>query len=125
MQQTFELLMKRLGRSVAQSCSLYIEPDVRLAWEVYQAAQCHNMAMRRICDGMTAEDMEQAPFTYQSLLQIVQRREDRVPLSELVLPEMRIHDPHNSDYADGCINGWNDAIEDVQQQISQLMEQAK
>lgn len=34
-------------------------------------------AMERICAGMTTAELRDAPFTYQSLLQIVQRREDR------------------------------------------------
>lgn len=38
-------------------------------------------AMARICDGMSPEDMEQAPFTYKALLEIVQRREVRESLT--------------------------------------------
>lgn len=34
-------------------------------------------AMARICAGMTLEEMQNAPFTYQSLLEIVQRRESK------------------------------------------------
>lgn len=34
-------------------------------------------AMARICDGMTLEEMQSAPFTYQALLEIVQRRESK------------------------------------------------
>lgn len=34
-------------------------------------------AMERLCEGMTTEDLNQAPFTYLALLQIVQRRENK------------------------------------------------
>lgn len=34
-------------------------------------------AMERICAGMTTAELRDAPFTYQSLLQIVQRREEK------------------------------------------------
>ncbi len=77
-------------------------------------------AMERICAGMTTAELRDAPFTYQSLLQIVQRREDRVPLSALVLPEIEDNDPY-----DDYLEGRNDAIYEVQYQINQLMEQAK
>jgi hypothetical protein len=39
-------------------------------------------AMERLCEGMTTEDLNQAPFTYLALLQIVQRRELRDSLTE-------------------------------------------
>lgn len=35
------------------------------------------VAMKKICAGMTLEELRDAPFTYQSLLQIVQRREEK------------------------------------------------
>lgn len=84
-------------------------------------------AMERLCDGMTTEDLNQAPFTYLALLQIVQRREDRVPLSALVLPENESHEGVDKydNYTHGQVDGWNDAIEAVQDKINQLMEQAK
>lgn len=34
-------------------------------------------AMARICAGMTLEEMQNAPFTYKALLEIVQRRENK------------------------------------------------
>lgn len=34
-------------------------------------------AMARICGGMTLEEMQSAPFTYKSLVEIVQRRESK------------------------------------------------
>lgn len=34
-------------------------------------------AMSRICAGMTLEELQNAQFTYQSLLEIVRRREDK------------------------------------------------
>lgn len=34
-------------------------------------------AMARICAGMTLEEMQNAAFTYQSLLEIVHRRESK------------------------------------------------
>lgn len=34
-------------------------------------------AMARICAGMTLEEMQNAAFTYQSLVEIVQRRENK------------------------------------------------
>lgn len=37
-------------------------------------------AMARICAGMTLEDMQNAPFTYQALLEIVMRRDVRESL---------------------------------------------
>lgn len=83
-------------------------------------------AMERLCAGMTTAELRDAPFTYQSLLQIVQRREDRVPLSALVLP---MKEPQPKDmyakYSSGYADGYNDAIDDAQRRINQLMEQAK
>lgn len=38
-------------------------------------------AMARICAGMTLEEMQNAPFTYKALLEIVQRREVRESLT--------------------------------------------
>ncbi len=38
-------------------------------------------AMSRICAGMTLEEMQNAPFTYQALLEIVQRRDVRESLT--------------------------------------------
>lgn len=35
------------------------------------------LAMMRICDGMTLEEMQNAAFTYKSLVEIVQRRDVR------------------------------------------------
>jgi len=128
MKQHFIDLMHQLGKNTTEACGLFVDREVRLAWDVYQAAQCRNRAMQAICDGMSAEDMEQAPFTYQSLLQIVQRREDRVPLSALVLPELREHDDSrigDYDYRIAAIDFYNEAIEDVQRRINQLMDQKK
>lgn len=34
-------------------------------------------AMSRICAGMTLEEMQNAPFTYKALLEIVMKREDK------------------------------------------------
>ena len=48
---------------------------------MYQSAQCRNRAMQAICDGMSADDMEKAPFTYKALLEIVQRRDVRESLT--------------------------------------------
>lgn len=39
-------------------------------------------AMEHLCAGMTTAELRDAPFTYQSLLQIVQRRELRESLTE-------------------------------------------
>lgn len=76
-------------------------------------------AMERLCDGMTTEDLNQAPFTYLALLQIVQRREGCVPLSALVLPSKSPDtDTHSA-------QGYNLAIDQVQRRINKLMEQAK
>jgi hypothetical protein len=77
-------------------------------------------AMERLCAGMTTAELRDAPFTYQSLLQIVQRREDRVPLSALVLPDI-----YDNDQCDDYLEGRNDAIRELKQQINQLMEQPK
>lgn len=77
MKQAFIDLMHQLGRNTTEACGLFVDRDVRLAWDVYQAAQCRNRAMQAICDGMSAEDMEQAPFTYKALLEIVRRRDVR------------------------------------------------
>lgn len=82
-------------------------------------------AMERLCAGMTTAELRDAPFTYQSLLQIVQRREDRVPLSALVLPEKRTVGEYDEEYMHDSADGWNAAIETVQDKINQLMEQAK
>ena len=38
-------------------------------------------AMARICAGMTLEEMQNAAFTYQSLVEIVQRRDVRESLT--------------------------------------------
>lgn len=38
-------------------------------------------AMSRICAGMTLEEMQNAAFTYKSLVEIVQRREVRESLT--------------------------------------------
>lgn len=38
-------------------------------------------AMARICAGMTLEEMQNAPFTYKALLEIVQRRDVRESLT--------------------------------------------
>lgn len=76
-------------------------------------------AMERICAGMTTAELRDAPFTYQSLLQIVQRREDRVPLSALVLPQK------GTDENDLVVIGYNLALYHVQCAIDDLMEQAK
>lgn len=77
MKQHFIDLMHQLGKNTTEACGLFVDREVRLAWDVYQAAQCRNRAMQAICDGMSAEDMEQAPFTYKSLLEIVRRRDVR------------------------------------------------
>ncbi len=81
MKQAFIDLMHQLGKNTTEACGLFVDREVRLAWDVYQAAQCRNRAMQAICDGMSAEDMEQAPFTYKALLEIVQRREVRESLT--------------------------------------------
>lgn len=81
MKQHFIELMHQLGRNTTEACGLFVDSEVRLAWDVYQAAQCRNRAMLNICDGMSAEDMEQAPFTYKTLLEVVQRREVRESLT--------------------------------------------
>lgn len=44
-------------------------------------AQKKMLAMARICAGMTLEEMQNAPFTYKALLEIVQRREVRESLT--------------------------------------------
>lgn len=77
MKQHFIDLMHQLGKNTTEACGLFVDREVRLAWDVYQSAQCRNQAMLNICDGMSAEDMEQAPFTYKALLEIVQRRDVR------------------------------------------------
>ncbi len=81
MKQHFIDLMHQLGRNTTEACGLFVDREVRLAWDVYQAAQCRNRAMQAICDGMSAEDMEQAPFTYKALVEIVRRREVRESLT--------------------------------------------
>ena len=81
MKQHFIDLMHQLGRNTTEACGLFVDREVRLAWDVYQAAQCRNRAMQAICDGMSADDMEQAPFTYKALLEIVQRRDVRESLT--------------------------------------------
>lgn len=81
MKQHFIDLMHQLGRNTTEACGLFVDRDVRLAWDVYQSAQCRNRAMLNICAGMTLEDMQNAPFTYQALLEIVQRREVRESLT--------------------------------------------
>lgn len=85
-------------------------------------------AMERLCAGMTTAELRDAPFTYQSLLQIVQRREDRVPLAALMLPGKKSDEfdfRGDYDYMLGQVDGWNDAIEAVQDKINKLMERAK
>lgn len=84
-------------------------------------------AMERLCAGMTTAELRDAPFTYQSLLQIVRRRDDRVPLSALVLPEKESSEGVDKfdNYNYGQVDGWNDAIDIVQDKINQLMEKAK
>lgn len=63
-------------------------------------------AMSRICAGMTLEDMQNAAFTYQSLVEIVQRRDVR----NACVPDERAHDflPGCGDrYVTGYADGWN------------------
>lgn len=63
-------------------------------------------AMSHICAGMTLEEMQNAPFTYQSLLEIVQRRDVR---------------DKKKDHAFDCglKHGWNNCLE----MISKMGEQ--
>lgn len=75
-------------------------------------------AMARICAGMTLEEMQNAAFTYQSLVEIVQRREVR----NACVPDER-RDAcavYGSDYEQGCIDGWNNCREAM---ISKMGEQ--
>lgn len=75
-------------------------------------------AMARICDGMTLEEMQNAAFTYQSLLEIVQRRDVR----NVCVPEARNYaNPYKYDtYETGCVDGWNECREAM---ISKMGEQ--
>lgn len=72
-------------------------------------------AMSRICAGMTLEEMQNAAFTYQSLMEIVQRRDVRVPLSALVLPKK------GTDKDANVVVGYNLALDHVQRRIDELM----
>ena len=76
-------------------------------------------AMSRICAGMTLEEMQNAAFTYQSLVEIVQRREVPVPLSALVLPKK------GTDENDLVVTGYNLALYHVQCAIDDLMGEQK
>ena len=46
-----------------------------------EQTQEHIEAMSRICAGMTLEEMQNAAFDYKSLVEIVQRRENRESLT--------------------------------------------
>lgn len=48
-------------------------------------------AMSRICAGMTLEEMQNAAFTYQSLVEIVQRREVRESAAAATPVAWRVH----------------------------------
>lgn len=76
-------------------------------------------AMARICAGMTLEEMQNAAFTYQSLVEIVQRRDVRVPLSALVLPKKGTDEDAN------VVVGYNLALDHVQRRIDELMGERK
>lgn len=69
----------------------------------------HINAMARICGGMTLEEMQNAPFDYKSLLEIVQRREVR----NACVPDVRNYtNPYECDtYETGCVDGWNECRE--------------
>lgn len=78
-------------------------------------------AMSRICAGMTLEEMQNAAFTYQSLLEIVQRRDVRnacVP-DEMEVPDCTGYDLGNN-FERGVATGWNDCREAM---ISKMGEQ--
>lgn len=48
-------------------------------------------AMSRICAGMTLEDLQNAAFTYQSLVEIVRRREVRESAAAAAPVAWRVH----------------------------------
>lgn len=50
-------------------------------WGEAIMVQCDCRAMQAICAGMTLEEMQNAPFTYKALLEIVQRRDVRESLT--------------------------------------------
>lgn len=72
-------------------------------------------AMAHVCEGMTLEEMQNAPFTYKALLEIVQRRDVR----NACVPDEK-SSTHASDYEQGCIDGWNNCREAM---ISKMGEQ--
>ena len=84
-------------------------------------AQKKMLAMSRICAGMTLEEMQNAPFDYKSLLEIVQRRDvrnARVP-DEKEVPDCTGYDLGNN-VDIGYAMGWNDCREEI---ISKMREQ--
>lgn len=78
----------------------------------------HIDAMSRICAGMTLEEMQNAAFTYQSLVEIVQRRDVR----NACVPDKKrySHSYRFSPYATGRVDGWNECREAM---ISKIGEQ--
>lgn len=75
-------------------------------------------AMARICAGMTLEEMQNAPFDYKSLLEILQRRDVRnagVPDAKSDADAV-----YSSEYEQGCVDGWNNCREAM---ISKMGEQ--
>lgn len=79
-------------------------------------------AMARICAGMTLEEMQNAPFDYKSLLEILQRRDVRnacVP-SPCEMPDDLDWDRAPDAFTAGQVTGWNDCIKTM---ISKMGEQ--
>lgn len=78
----------------------------------------HIDAMSRICAGMTLEEMQNAAFTYKSLVEIVQRRDVR----NACVPDAKDDHEHaqydSFDY--GYYSGWNECREAM---ISKMGEQ--
>lgn len=71
----------------------------------------HINAMARICAGMTLEEMQNATFTYKTLLEVMKRRDVR---NACVPDEKRdACAVYGSDYEQGCIDGWNNCREEM------------
>ena len=77
-----------LSKEWLQGCKMMADAGVMFQSDAVKSLLDHiadlqknASAMARICAGMTLEEMQNAPFTYKALLEIVQRRDVRESLT--------------------------------------------